>query len=206
MRTIMMLLLALGWLLPLGCDDSDGDGDVDSDVDGDGDSDSDADADADTDADSDADGDADSDADGDADHLAECASGADCPDERDALWTALQELRDLDCPDDPLTRDEGVEGAAQERAVAMATAGEYGPAALLDVESRLENHDVELSGSSDIGENNGRSNSIEGLADIFAEHEGMRGRIANCDFTLVGIGVAADDQGRFWCTQTFVGL
>jgi len=113
------------------------------------------------------------------------------------------------CPDNPLLRDDAVDEVAQERSVAMATQGVYAPSGLLGISDRLHAHGVELHIGYVASENAGRANSVEGLETLYWNYEQdgeypMRGNITDCTFSLVAIAIAADNQGRYWGTQTFV--
>ncbi len=210
MRTLVMILLIASWAaLPGGCDDSDGDGDADGDADGDSDADGDGDADSDADSDSDSDSDADADSDGDADHRVPCPSGPDCLDERDLLMELLAEDRAEHCPEAPLTRDPNVDAVAQERSDVMAAAREHAPSNLRYLRDRLDIHEVEHHLGYVAVENVAYANSVERLEELYWDYEQdgeypMQDNIINCDFELVGIGIALDDEGHYWGTQTFV--
>jgi len=189
-----------------GCDDG-GDGDLaDGAVDGDGD----ADADSDSDSDSDSDTDADADSDGDGADIGECRSGAMCERERDELREALAEDRQELCPDAQLTRDSALDAVSQERAILMAEQRSTAPEGLRTIRSRMLANGFDLDLDYNIGENVLIGQTVAALQDLAwtweDEEDGtfpMRERIGDCEYELVGIGIASDTTGTLWGMQTF---
>ena len=106
--------------------------------------------------------------------------------------------------------DARLDAVAQERSVAMAAQGTFAPSGLRMLRDRLHAAIDELSLSYVGGENVARADDVAGLDRViwnYEEDEGvfpMRERIGDCELELVGIGVAADLDGRLWGTQTFL--
>jgi len=123
----------------------------------------------------------------------------------------LAEHRAEACPDNPLTRDENLDAVAMDRSTAMADQQTFTPTGVAMLRDRLVLHGFDLDLSYDAGENVGSHPNITGMEQMFWDYEDpenpgsfpMRDRISNCDYVMVGIGIASDLNGTYWGTQTF---
>ena len=93
----------------------------------------------------------------------------------------------------------------------MASQGTFSPTGLAMFRDRLFLYGFDPSLDYVGGENVVHHTSVEGIDETTWTYEDpdepgtfpMRDRIANCEFTLVGIGIAADLEGTYWGTESF---